>query len=217
MCRCSSNIVTSNHIHLIVHAEEPQQVAELMQKAAGELARDYNRRKERTGAFWEGRYFATMVEAGEYLWRCLCYVELNMVRCGAVKHPGQWPWSGYEELMGFKKRNRLLDVPKLLSLLRTDDVEAFRKNFEVALEEALLKRALTREAKWTEVVALGSAEFVRDMEARVRNRQAMETAEQSEDWVLREKCEPEYGAIFGAENRAIRPFQAIQFPHPLQG
>jgi hypothetical protein len=55
-----------------------------------------------------------MVDSGEYLWECLNYVELNMVRCGAgpsagsgqVEHPRPWRWSGYEELMGRRNRNR---------------------------------------------------------------------------------------------------------------
>ena len=29
-------------------------------------------------------YHATLVEEGIYLWRCLCYIELNMVRAGMV-------------------------------------------------------------------------------------------------------------------------------------
>jgi putative transposase len=34
------------------------------------------------------------------LWRCLCYIELHMVRCGVVKHPQEWPWVGYHEIRG---------------------------------------------------------------------------------------------------------------------
>ncbi len=199
-------IVTCNHVHLIVYAEDPGQVAGMMQKAAGEFARDYNRRKGRSGAFWEGRYFATMVEGGQYLWRCLRYVEMNMVRCGVVQHPRQWPWSGYEEMMGSKKRNRLLDVSKLLWLLRTDDVDAFRRNLDLALEEAITKRVLMREPMWTEALAVGGAAFVADMEGRIRNRQVTETVEESGTWVLREECEREYGALSGPGNRAIGAF-----------
>jgi REP element-mobilizing transposase RayT len=39
------------------------------------------------------RYRATMVDSGAYLWECLKYVELNMVRCGVVCHPREWSWS----------------------------------------------------------------------------------------------------------------------------
>ena len=47
--------ITSNHVHVIAYAEDPEAIATLMQQAAGELARDYNRRKGCSGAFWEGR------------------------------------------------------------------------------------------------------------------------------------------------------------------
>ena len=57
--------ITSNHVHLVAYAERSDQVARLMQQASGEFARDSNRRKSRSGAFWEGRYHATMVDSGE--------------------------------------------------------------------------------------------------------------------------------------------------------
>jgi len=93
-------------------------------------------RKQQSGAFWEGRY-----------------VELNMVRCGAVKHPRQWRWSGYEELMGRRNRNRLLDLEKLLWLLRVSQVEEFRVKLQVALTDRMGKDELKREAKWAEKLA----------------------------------------------------------------
>jgi len=59
----------------------------MMQRVAGEFARAYNRRKGRLNAYWGDNYHATAVEEGPYLWRCLVYIEMNMVRCGVVKHP----------------------------------------------------------------------------------------------------------------------------------
>lgn len=55
---------------------------------AGRAAQGYiDERKERHGAFWEGRYHATAAEAGEHLNRCLVYLDLNMIRAGVVSHP----------------------------------------------------------------------------------------------------------------------------------
>jgi hypothetical protein len=60
-------------------------------------------------------FHATLVEEGSYLWRCLCYIELNMVRAGVVSHPREWEWVGYHEIMGQRKRYRLLDrVPSAI-------------------------------------------------------------------------------------------------------
>jgi putative transposase len=61
-----------------------------MQLISGRTAQEYNQRKSRKGAFWEDRYFATAVGTDRHLIRCLVYVDLNMVRAGAVDHPSQW-------------------------------------------------------------------------------------------------------------------------------
>jgi hypothetical protein len=45
-------------------------------------------------AFWEDRYHATAIEAGNHLRRCLVHIDLNMVRAGVVKHPSEWAHSG---------------------------------------------------------------------------------------------------------------------------
>jgi putative transposase len=61
--------ITSNHVHLLLDAEERMQISGLMRKVAGEFARAYNRRKERMNAFWGDNFHATLVEDGPYLWR----------------------------------------------------------------------------------------------------------------------------------------------------
>jgi REP element-mobilizing transposase RayT len=50
---------------------------------------------EPEGAFWEDRYHATAVEHSAHLFRCLVYIDLNMVRAGVVTHPSEWPFSGH--------------------------------------------------------------------------------------------------------------------------
>jgi hypothetical protein len=39
------------------------------------------------GAYWEDSYHATAVQADQHLHRCMVYIDLNMVRAGAVSHP----------------------------------------------------------------------------------------------------------------------------------
>jgi putative transposase len=56
--------ITSNHVHLLAVADEPEVVPAFMQRVQGEFAEWYNRRRARSGAFWNGRYGCTMVESG---------------------------------------------------------------------------------------------------------------------------------------------------------
>ncbi len=79
--------ITSNHVHLRLDAQERMKISGWMRMVAGEFARADNRRKKRTNAYWGDNFHATLVEGGSYLWRCLCYIELNRVRWGRVGHP----------------------------------------------------------------------------------------------------------------------------------
>ena len=82
-------MVTSNHIHLLVEGgEDREAIPRGMQLAAGRSGQQYNMRKHREGAFWQGRYHATAVESGEHLRRCMAYIDLNMVRARVVAAGG---------------------------------------------------------------------------------------------------------------------------------
>ena len=80
--------ITSNHVHLLVRAMESKQLSACIQLVHGRVAQPYLRRKGRSGAFWSDRFHVTMIESGAHLWRCLTYIELNMVRAGVVDNQG---------------------------------------------------------------------------------------------------------------------------------
>ena len=109
-------MVTSNHVHLLVQDNEKYAIPKSMQLVAGRTAQAYNRRKSRSGAFWEDRYHATAVQADEHFFRCLVYIDLNMVRAGIIRHPEKWPHCGYHEIQQPPKRYRIIDQSVLLEI-----------------------------------------------------------------------------------------------------
>lgn len=157
-------IATSNHIHVIVSASSgSESIPRAMQLIAGRTGQAYNRRKGRKGAFWEDRYHATAIESGEHLWRCLVYVDLNMVRAGVVDHPSQWKWSGYHEIQKPKTRYRLIDHDKLRRLLNADTNEAFAQTHRRWIESQLKTRQ-ERQVHFSRSIAVGSEEFIRSVQ-----------------------------------------------------
>lgn len=95
--------MTSNHIHLLVFSKEDViALPRSIQLVAGRTAQEYNQRKNRKGAFWEDRCHATAVDTDKHLLKCMLYIDLNMVRAVVVKHPREWPFTGYHEGNGAK-------------------------------------------------------------------------------------------------------------------
>jgi len=185
--------VTSNHIHFLVLAKIPQNISRFMHKLQGQFAVYFNRRKNRSGAFWEERYHATMVDGGEHLRNCLTYIDLNMVRAGVVRHPEDWRWCGYYEILGCRQRYGLLDIDALLPLLELPDRDLLAKSHRAAIEEAIEKRRLSREAMWTESIAVGNESFVRKIAARTKRRRRLQLQKGGQGaWFIREQAEP-YG------------------------
>jgi len=154
-------IVTSNHVHLLVHDRGIRDaIPRTMHLAASRAAQEYNYARSRHGAFWEDRYHSTAIEAGVHLIRCLTYIDLNMVRAGVVKHPSEWPFAGYHEIQGKPVAFPLVDLGDWLELLQIGSIDLFRWTHMCAIKTALEHQNLARDKKWTETVAVGTRVFV---------------------------------------------------------
>jgi putative transposase len=105
---------------------------------------------------------------------CLGYIEMNMVRDRVVRHPREWDWVGYHEIMGQRQRYRLLDLERLCWRLRTDDLEAVRHNLAAVLEEMIARDQIRRQACWTENLAVGSIGFVKRIRPLILSRRETE-------------------------------------------
>ena len=160
-------MVTSNHIHLIVFDSGESNVIEnSMQYAQGRIAQDFNRRKNRFGAFWQDRYHATAIQCDQHLRRCMTYVDMNMVRAGVVDHPKHWRPSGYSEIQNPPNKYKLLHIEKLIELMQ------FSTHAELASwqEEQIqykIQNPSQRESFWSEAVAVGDADYLAQVSRRL--------------------------------------------------
>jgi len=154
--------LTSNHIHLLVYDNKKRSViSRSIDLIAGRSAQEFNERKKRHGAYWEDRYHATAIENDSHLFRCMVYIDMNMVRAGIVKHPAEWPFCGYNEILGNRKRFTLINVPALMNLMRINSIDELKATYTEWIKNTLDHGKLWRESLWTESVAVGSQEFVK--------------------------------------------------------
>jgi putative transposase len=83
----------TNHYHLLVSIGLGDTSAAL-QRLNGVYAREFNRRHERRGHLWEGRFRAWAVDEERHYENTVRYVLENPVRAGLVRRWHDWPWLG---------------------------------------------------------------------------------------------------------------------------
>jgi len=129
----------------------------------------FNHCYKRSGALWEGRYKATLIDSEQYLFTCMRYIELNPLRAGMVTHPADYPWSSYRyNVLG--QPDEVVTPQREYSRLGKTNVQrqsVYRQMFEAQLAEKTLDeiRSATNKA-WV----LGSDHFKARIEQQLKRR-----------------------------------------------
>lgn len=92
-CKVHSYCLMSNHLHLLLVPDQNASLARTMQKINTSYAQYINKKYDRTGTLWEGRFFSTVVDKEAYLWTACRYVEQNPLRAGIVDEAIKYKWS----------------------------------------------------------------------------------------------------------------------------
>jgi len=199
-------MVTSNHIHLMVSDNGGRDtIPKSIQLIAGRTGQEYNQRKNRKGAFWEDRYHATAVAFDEHLFKCMVYIDMNMVRAGVVNHPAEWPFCGYNEIQNPRQRYSLIDYQRVISLLQMKDLCDLQESCRKRVEQSILSMDQSRDSKWTANIAVGSKSFIevtiKRLGIKAKGRKIIGS---NKSYELREPA-VSYGGNFTHENSLLRP------------
>ena len=159
-------IVTSNHAHLLLTTSKGERISEGLRYLHGRVAQFYNLQTGKSGAFWGDRFHSTLIQDGAHLGRCLFYIDLNMVRAKAVKHPSKWDACAYHEFYKTKSKFRIVNIQRLLQVLSAGNIEQFRKWHTLTINGMLKQELLKREIFWSKAFAVGDEEWLK---AQLRN------------------------------------------------
>jgi putative transposase len=88
-------VLMTTHYHLIVTPTSVAALPKMMKALDGGYVRYFNKRHERIGTLWNGRYRGLPIEDERYWLTCLRYIEQNPVRAGMVQAPHDYQWSSY--------------------------------------------------------------------------------------------------------------------------
>ena len=120
---CHAYCLMTNHYHVVVETVEGN-LSKGMRHLNGVYTQNFNRRHNREGHVFQGRYKAILVEKDPYLLELSRYVVLNPVRAGMVNDMGDWPWSSYLTMIGLAEKLKCLKTDWLLAQFGLDRKQA---------------------------------------------------------------------------------------------
>ncbi|WP_405420631.1 transposase [Marinobacter flavimaris] len=89
-------VLMTNHVHLLATPSKENGISAFMQSLGRRYVRYFNRRHDRTGGLWEGRFRSCLIDSENYLLGCQRYIEMNPVSARMVANPEDYWWSSYQ-------------------------------------------------------------------------------------------------------------------------
>jgi REP element-mobilizing transposase RayT len=119
--------LNSNHYHLILRQVSERGVEKFMHKLSTGYTNYFNKKSNRTGALFQGRYKSTHIDSNEYLLHLSVYVNANHV---IHNYPEKdWPYSSCLDYAG-KRGGKLCEKETILGQFDDNprEYEKFMRN-----------------------------------------------------------------------------------------
>jgi len=164
--RCHAYCLMTNHYHLVIETPNPN-LARGMRQLNGVYTQSMNRRHQRVGHLFQGRYGSIVLQRDTHLLAVCRYVVLNPVRTALVKRPEDWKWSNYTATAGMTLAPPWLTTDWTLSLFGKNRAAACRAYRDFVCEGIARPTSLWNDLR--QQVILGGEPFVRHVTKKAVN------------------------------------------------
>jgi REP element-mobilizing transposase RayT len=110
---CVNYCVMPNHYHATLRPTRPN-LSEALRRLNSRYAQWWNKRHERVGHVFQGRFKDQIVQQEGYLLALCRYVAMNPVRARLVERPEDWEWSSYGGTAGLRPTPSFVAVDSVL-------------------------------------------------------------------------------------------------------
>ena len=136
-----------NHVHLALE-RGPEPLSRIMLTLQSAYTQRFNKRHDRVGHLFQGRYKAFLVDRDQYLFALVRYIHRNPVEAGIVSNPEDYRWSSDR----FYRRD---PVPEWMDADRVLQLLGRRKSTARLSYHRLMDRST--DPKYDEAAVLGGA------------------------------------------------------------
>jgi REP element-mobilizing transposase RayT len=166
---CHAYCLMDNHYHLLIETNTPT-LSRGMKFLNGTYTQYFNRRHQRVGHVFQGRYKAILVQKDSYLLELARYIALNPVRAKMVRSAKEWRWSSYRATAGYEESAPCLTTDWVLA--------GFAKTKNVAQRRYrdFVQQGRGQPSPWQQLrnqIYLGDGEFVSEMQCKLAPEQSL--------------------------------------------
>lgn len=94
-------------LHLLATPASGEALPRMMQALGRDYVRVFNKRHQRSGTLWSGRYRCSVLEAANFALPCMAFMDSLPVRAGLVESPADYTWSSHRQLAGVQSSGPL--------------------------------------------------------------------------------------------------------------
>lgn len=99
-CAVHAHVLCNDQALLLLTPEAGESLSRLVQELGRRYVAGFNRRHDRRGPLWHGRFRATIVQPGVTSLEAMLFIDLCPVRAGLVATADEYPWSSARHHLG---------------------------------------------------------------------------------------------------------------------
>lgn len=113
----------TNHVHLVIY-DNGQDISKFMQGLSLSYAIYFNKKYNRCGHVFQGRFTSLMVRSDEYFVYVSKYIHRNPVKANIVDDALQYNWSSFKAYIKEKDKLEIVSTNRLLKYFSDDKTKA---------------------------------------------------------------------------------------------
>jgi len=178
---CYGYCLMDNHYHLVIETPDGN-LSRGMRQLNGVYTQIFNKRHERVGHIFQGRYKAILIQKESHLLEVCRYVVLNPVRAKAAKSIEDWKWSSYRATAGKDKSHPCLTTDWISGQFAKQKKTA-EKKYKEFVEAEIGEKGIWEDVKGQSI--LGSDEFVKKLIGYVKGYEDIKEIPKSQRYINR--------------------------------
>ena len=205
---CHAYCMMDNHYHLLIETPDGN-LALGMRQLNGVYTQLFNKRHQRTGHLFQGRYKSILIQKDSHLLEVCRYVVLNPVRARMVERPEAWKWSSYPATAGRESPPPCLTTDWVLGQFSRKRAKA-EQEYRQFVEWGIGKETIWINVKGQSI--LGEDDFVEGLISHIRKYQDIPEIPKSHRYVNRPSLDKIFpkNIILDKKKRDMKIIEAVQ-------